>query len=178
MRPEFRIVLLLIALAAPCAERAWSAQPAQTLTRLAQRAPAPDLALEAAEGASLRLSDLRGEVVVVNFWASWCPPCRREMPALERLNRLMRGQPFAVVGINAGEEVEDVLGFRAGVEPAPSFRLLLDREGKALKAFGVSGLPTTFVLDREGRIAYQALGAREFDDPAIVAILRRLIGAK
>lgn len=159
-----------------CVKPSWSAEPAQTLTPLPERAPAPDLMLEAVDGANLRLSELRGKVVVVNFWATWCPPCRREMPALERLNQLMRGQPFAIVGIDAGEELEDVLGFRASVTPAPSFRLLLDRDGKALKAFGVSGLPTTIVLDREGRMVYKALGARKFDDPAIVAILRALIG--
>lgn len=159
-----------------CVKPSWSAESAQTLTPLPEHAPAPDLMLEAVDGANLRLSELRGKVVVVNFWATWCPPCRREMPALERLNQLMRGQPFAIVGIDAGEELEDVLGFRASVTPAPSFRLLLDRDGKALKAFGVSGLPTTIVLDREGRMVYKALGARKFDDPAIVAILRALIG--
>ncbi len=177
VRRKTGISCVLILLAALCAAPAWSAEPQQTLTLVPERVRAPDLVLEAVEGANLRLSELRGKVVVVNFWASWCPPCRREMPALERLNQLMRGQPFAVVGINAGEEVEDVFGFRGTVNPAPSFRLLLDREGKALKAFGVSGLPTTLVLDRDGRIAYKALGARKFDDPAIVAILRALIAS-
>ncbi len=176
MRLELRLAAALTGLLALCATPAWSAEPAQTLTPVPERAQAPDLVLEAVDGANLRLSELRGKVVIVNFWATWCPPCRREMPALERLKQIMRGQPFAIVGIDAGEELEDVLGFRGSVDPAPSFRLLLDREGKALKAFGVSGLPTTFVLDREGRIVYRALGARTFDDPAIVASLRSLIG--
>ena len=176
MRLDILLAAALIGLLALCAQAASAAGPAQTLTPVPERVRAPELVLEAVDGPSLRLSELRGKVVVVNFWATWCPPCRREMPALERLNRLMRGQPFAIVGIDAGEELEDVLGFRGSVDPAPSFRLLLDREGKALKAFGVSGLPTTLVLDREGRIVYKALGARQFDDPAIVAILRSLIG--
>jgi len=176
VRLDIRLAAASLGLLALCVQPALAAEPAQTLTPVPERAQAPDLVLEAVDGANLRLSELRGKVVVVNFWATWCPPCRREMPALERLNRLMRGQPFAIVGIDAGEELEDVLAFRGSVDPAPSFRLLLDREGKALRAFGVSGLPTTLVLDREGRIVYKALGARQCDHPAIVAILRSLIG--
>ena len=178
VRLDIRLALVLIGLAALCARPGWPAEPQQTLTPVAQRTPAPDLAPETTEGGKLRLSELRGKVVVVNFWATWCPPCRREMPSLERLNQLMRGEPFAIVGIDAGEEAEDVLSFRGELAPAPTFRLLLDAEGAALKAFGVSGLPTTFVLDRQGRIAYKALGGRKFDDPAVVSVIRSLIAAQ
>jgi len=178
VRTSIRFALAVLGLVTLLATPCMSAEPAQTLTPVTDRAQAPDLVLETADGANLRLSELRGKVVVVNFWATWCPPCRREMPSLERLNQLMRGQPLAIVGIDAGEDVEAVLRFRASVTPAPSFQLLLDTDGKALKAFGVKGLPTTFVLDREGRIVYKALGGRTFDDPAIVAILRTLIAAR
>lgn len=178
VRTKYRFVLALLGLVTLFAEPCLSAEPAQTLTAVPDRTQAPDLVLETADGADLRLSALRGKVVVVNFWASWCPPCRREMPSLERLNQLMRGQPFAVIGIDAGEDLEAVIRFRASVSPAPSFPLLLDPEGKALQAFGVNGLPTTLVLDREGRIVYKALGGRQFDDPAIVATLRALIAAR
>lgn len=175
MRRSLGIALTSVALWLLCANALHAREPASSLTAVPGRPPAPDLLLQPAEGANLRLSDLRGKVVVVNFWATWCPPCKREMPALERLNERLRGEPFAIVGIDAGEGPEDVLGFRMSTGKAPSFRLFLDRKGDALRAFAVKGLPTTFVLDREGRIAYQALGARKYDDPAIVGEIRSLL---
>jgi peroxiredoxin len=100
------------------------------------------------------------------------------MPTLDRLGQRMHGKAFAIVGINAGEEVEDVLGYRMTTGHAPAFPLFLDRNGEALKAFGVKGLPTTFILDREGRIVYKALGGRNFEDPMLVDKIRALVEAR
>jgi thiol-disulfide isomerase/thioredoxin len=136
--------------------------------------PAPDLTLDIAEGGKVRLADLRGKVVVVNFWASWCPPCKREMPSLERLRQLMKGERFEIVAVNAGEDEDQIALFRAGMDPPLTFRLALDLKAEAMKAFAVAGLPTTFVIDREGRIAYRAMGGRQFDDDGIVATLKAL----
>ncbi|HET9653683.1 MAG TPA: TlpA disulfide reductase family protein [Usitatibacter sp.] len=174
LRLRARSAIVLLGLMALPVMTAWAAPP-QTLVAVPERPAAPDLRLDAAEGGTTQLSKLKGRVVVVNFWATWCPPCRREMPSLERLNRAMHGERFAVVGIDAGEEMEDVLRFRTTIDPAPTFDLYLDPDGKALEAFGVKGLPTTYVLDAEGRIAYKALGPREFDDPAIIAAVRALV---
>ena len=176
MPRSFRMALVVAALSIVGPGAGVAASPQQSLTPVENHPPAPDLVLEAAAGGKVKLSDFHGKVVLVNFWATWCPPCKREMPTLDRLGRSMQGRSFAIVGINAGEELEDVLGYRMTTGHAPSFPLFLDRKGEALKAFGVKGLPTTFIIDRQGRIAYKALGGRNFEDPALVARIRALVG--
>jgi thiol-disulfide isomerase/thioredoxin len=138
--------------------------------------PAPAFTLEDMDGKKVSLADLRGRVVLVNFWATWCPPCRKEMPSLERLARLMKDQPFTVLAINVGEDPDNVFGFLSQLEPAPGFPLLFDRNSAVLRSWPVRGLPTSFVIDPAGRIAYRAVGGREFDDAAIVSAIRSLIG--
>ena len=151
-----------------------AAEPPQTLTPLADKKPAPDIALEILDGGKLKLSDLRGKVVVVNFWATWCPPCRSEMPSLERMKGMMKGEPIEIVAVNAGEDEDQISEFREGVKPALTFRLALDRNADAMKAFSISALPTTYVIDRHGQVVYRALGRRKFDDPAILRTLKAL----
>ena len=151
-----------------------AAERPQTLTVLPEARPAPDLTLTIAEGGKLKLSSLRGKVVVVNFWASWCPPCKLEMPSLERLHLLMKGERLEIIAINAGESEDEIATFKAFAEPPPTFRLALDLKGDAMNAFSVKGLPATFVIDRQGKIVMRALGARQFDDPGIVATLKAL----
>jgi thiol-disulfide isomerase/thioredoxin len=157
-----------------CAALSAAAEPPQTLAPVADKKIAPDITLDIVDAGKLKLSDLRGKVVVVNFWATWCPPCRREMPSLERLKGLMKGEPFEIVAVNAGEDEDEIAGFKAETTPALTFRLALDRRADAMKAFSITGLPTTYVLDRQGRIVYRAQGGRKFDDPAIVATLKTL----
>ncbi len=152
-----------------------SAQPPQTLTSIDDKKPAPDLALELVDGGKLKLSDLRGKVVVVNFWATWCPPCRREMPSLERLKTLMKGEALEIVAINAGEDEDEISEFREAIKPALTFRIALDPSAEAMKAFSITGLPTTYVIDRQGQLVYRAVGGRIFDDPAIVGTLKALV---
>lgn len=151
------------------------AQPPQTLTPIAEQKPAPDIALKLVDGGNLNLSNLRGKVVVVNFWATWCPPCRREMPSLERLKELMKGEALEIVAINAGEGEDEISEFRQAIKPALTFNLALDSRAEAMKAFSVSGLPTTYVIDRQGNVVYRAVGGRIFDDPAIVGTLKALV---
>ncbi len=162
------IVLCVAALSA-------AAAPPQTLTPVADKKTAPDMALELVDGGKLKLSDLRGKVVVVNFWATWCPPCRREMPSLERLKGLMKGKALEIVAINAGEGEDEISEFREAIKPALTFTIALDRNAQALKAFSIAGLPTTYVIDRQGQVVYRALGGRIFDDPAIVGTLMALV---
>lgn len=143
---------------------------------MADAKAAPDLVLDLVDGGKLKLADLRGKIVVVNFWATWCPPCKREMPSLERLKGLMDARTFEIVAINAGEGEEEIGRFRKSLDPPLTFRFALDPDAEALRAFSVGGLPATFVIDRKGRLAYRALGARRFDDPAIVSTIRSLEG--
>ncbi|MGA8033350.1 MAG: TlpA disulfide reductase family protein [Casimicrobiaceae bacterium] len=170
-------ILLAVVLLGVGPTPAHALRPGQMLEAMEELAQAPDPALERPEGGAFRLSTLRGKVVVVNFWATWCPPCRREMPSLDRLNGIVRDPSFTIVGIDVGETAEQVAAFRRSVDDPPGYALALDPHGEAIKAFGIRGLPTTYVLDKKGRIAYRALGPRSFDDPAIVQTLRRLIEA-
>lgn len=155
----------------------YAAHSAQSLVAMEVRTIAPDFTLEDLDGKQVKLSALRGRVVLVNFWATWCPPCRREMPSLERLSRQMSGQPFTVLAVNVGEDPDTVFPFTGTLEPAPTFPLLFDHNSSVLRTFAVKGLPTSFILDKSGHIAFRAVGGREFDDPNIVATIRELIKA-
>jgi thiol-disulfide isomerase/thioredoxin len=114
------------------------------------------------------LEDLRGKVDVVNFWATWCPPCRREMPSLERLKLATAEHGVEVLAVNIGEDPDTVFSFTGTVDPQPTLPLLLDLDSSSLTAWKVKGLPTTYVVAPDGSIAYRAFGGREFDHPEII----------
>ena len=124
-------------------------------------AVAPDFTLPDRDGHPWQLSRQRGRTLLVNFWATWCAPCRREMPALERLHRKLGGDAFEVVGIHVGpsKDIERFLD-----EVPVSFTLLTDAD-LALDDWEVPMLPATFLIDAEGRTRYWALGEREWDAP-------------
>jgi thiol-disulfide isomerase/thioredoxin len=154
---------------------ATAAENRQGLIVLAERVPAPELALKDGDGRTHSLSGLRGKVVLVNFWATWCPPCRREMPSMQRLyQRFPRGH-FEILAVNAGEDDGTIFAFTGTLEPAPAFPLLLDLDGRAMRQWPVKGLPTSFVVDKRGRIALRAVGGRDFDSSAVVAQVQALI---
>ncbi len=138
--------------------------------------PAPVLKLMDLDGKPHDLAAIKGKVVVVNFWATWCPPCRREMPSLERLRRAL--PDVAIMAIDVGEDSDTVFSFTGTLDPAPEFPLLLDRNSAVMQAWKIKGLPSTFVVGRDGNLAYRAVGGREFDNPEVIALLRRLSGQK
>ena len=113
-----------------------------------------------------------GEVLLVNFWASWCRPCVREMPGIRRLEDAMRGYPFRVVGINVAEGERRVR--TAAQRLDLDFLVLLDRDSAVFKRLGAKVLPTTYVLDGEGRVRYIALGPLEWDDLDVVDTMKKL----
>jgi thiol-disulfide isomerase/thioredoxin len=145
------------------------------LTALKPRPPAPDFTLKDLDGKTQRLSDYKGKVVLVNFWATWCPPCRREMPSMERLYQKLKNEPFMVLAPDQYENFDLVFTFTGQLDPAPTFPIMLDPESRSAKAWGVKGLPSSFIVDKQGRIAYRAIGGREFDHPEIEKIIRALI---
>ncbi len=151
------------------------AGPQPMLTAVAGSPPARDFTLKDVDGKVHRLADLHGKVVLINFWATWCPPCRRELPSLERLWRLLGSENFVVLAVDVAEDADTVFAFTGMLEPAPTFPILLDRDSAVLGNWPVKGLPTTFVVDKKGRIVYRAVGGREFDAPELVGQLRGLL---
>ncbi len=121
-----------------------------------RRLLAPDWALESLDGDRLTLSGLRGQVVVLNFWATWCPPCRNEMPAIEEVYRTYRDQGLAVMAINVQEAEQQTRAFVD--EMGLTFPVLPDRDGSVSTIYRVTSLPTTFVIDRAGTIREIAVG--------------------
>ena len=175
MRKTIPVISLLLLLLAGTA-MASGGEAAGPLTVLATRSPAPALQLKDLDGKTYHLADLRGKVVLVNFWATWCPPCRREMPSLQRLYEKLPHENFEILAVDVGEDENTVLTFSWMLKPAPTFPLLLDRDSMAMGKWPVQGLPTSFVIDKQGRVALRAVGGRDFDSPAVTAQIKALLG--
>jgi peroxiredoxin len=123
--------------------------------RPAQGEPAPDFVLRDVSGTTVRLSDLRGKVVFVNFWATWCQPCKKELPDIQQLSREYPDD-LVVLAINVEEPADDAAAFFE--ENDLSMAALLDRTGAVYRQYGLRGLPDTFFVDRDGNIAVIAYG--------------------
>jgi peroxiredoxin len=119
-------------------------------------APAPDFTLLTPEGEVVRLSDLRGQIVLLNFWATWCEPCRNEMPLLNSRYERNRERGFVVLGVNFDESAAEVQAFAGELQI--SFPLLLDPGAEVQRMYRVRGYPSTFVVDREGRLVAEYIG--------------------
>ena len=140
--------------------------------------PAPmalDFTLADMDGETHSLSDLRGQVVMLNFWGTWCPPCRREMPSMERLYNKYKDQGMIVVAVNQWENEDIVFEFTGRLSLSPTFPILFDRESRVAEQYKVKGLPTTYLVDKSGKIRYRAMGGREFDHPEIEGLIESLL---
>jgi len=119
---------------------------------IAPATAAPDFTLHAMGGPNLRLKEQRGRVVMVNFWATWCGPCRQEMPQLNRLYEKYKSSGFVLLGVNVDDDVAKAaeLAAKLGV----TFPVLLDTEKTVSKLYDVSTMPSTMIIDREGKVRY------------------------
>lgn len=138
-----------------------------------QAAPAPELKARDLAGTTRTLADYRGKVVVLNFWASWCPPCLREMPSMERLRVKMAGRPLAVVALDSAETPEEVNAYLSRMKLG--FPILLDPDGSNTKRWKVFALPTTFLLDASGRVRYVLTGPTEWDEGEALTVIESLL---
>lgn len=138
----------------------------------------PALALQLADmdGKKVNLAELKGRWVLVHFWASWCGPCRREMPTLPKLIKAFPPERLSVILVNTAESDDEVFTFLASV--APELSTFMDRDGQVTARWQPRGLPSTFIVDPEGRLRYQALGGRDWGSGAYLAFLRELTKAK
>ncbi len=116
---------------------------------------APDFVLKSLDGQEVRLSDYRGKVVLVNFWASWCPPCRAEMPLFEDIYKRYKDKGFLILAISTDVNEEAVHKFLKDIKV--SFPVLMD-DGKVSETYGITGLPTSFLIGRDGKVVRIRLG--------------------
>jgi len=140
--------------------------------------PAPSWEGEALDGSTVSLEGLKGEVVILNVWATWCAPCIREMPGLDELYRTYRDQGLRVLGasVDRSSARRDVLAFADDLDL--SFTILLDPDQRVMNRFRTLGVPETFLIDREGIIAHRWIG--EFDpmDPEVLERVEALLDAR
>ncbi len=137
---------------------------------------APDFAAPDLSGQAVRLSAHRGRVVLVNVWATWCPPCREEMPSMEVLHQRLKDRGFVLLAVSEDEGGPDAV--KSFVEQTKvSFPVLLDPDGDVGRKYGVWGFPESFLVDREGRIVERVIGPRDWATPAQIARIEALLAA-
>ena len=135
--------------------------------------PAPELKAHDLEGVPKTLADYRGKVVLLNFWATWCPPCQREMPSLERLRTRMAGRPLEIVAISSAETPDEVNAYLSKMKLG--FPVLLDTDSSNTRRWKVFALPTTFVLDAAGRVRHVLTGPAEWDEGEALAVAESML---
>jgi len=144
----------------------------QLITPLKNKPLAPNLQLPDMDGKTHKLSDYKGQAVIINFWATWCPPCREELPSMNRAWAKIKSQGIAMIAVNVGEDEDTIFTF-TGDYPI-DFTILLDQSGEEISRWPIKGLPTTFVIDPQGRIVYRAIGGREWDSEELLNLVRAL----
>jgi len=177
-RVKSRVVVALVALAAVLlpGRMAAAEDPVAALSLLRPKPvkDAPDFQVRTPDDRQIRLTDLRGKVVFLNFWATWCEPCREEMPSMERLHRAYKDRGLAVVAISLdsqGASVVNPFVKRFGL----SFPVGLDPKMAVRETYGVWAVPSTFIIDRKGKRVLFANGSREWDGKAAHALIESLL---
>ena len=119
------------------------------------------------------LKDLQGKVVFLNFWATWCGPCRDEMPSMEALYTQYKDKGLEIIAVNVRESSKEVLAFMN--EYSLSFPAVLDSDGRVSNSYGIQAIPTSFIIDREGKIITRLVGSIDWDTPEIRAAIESLL---
>ena len=148
------------------------AEKSQPLHPVSNKPLAADFTLQDVDGNVHQLKQYRGRVVIVNFWATWCPPCRFELPSMERAYEQLKKENIEILAIDVGEDADTIFTFTA--DYPVTFPLLMDLDSKVINDYPVIGLPTTYVIDPDGRLVYRAIGTREWDDISLLNQIKAL----
>lgn len=138
-----------------------------------KKVPAPDFTLPSLSGSNVRLNELKGDVILLNFWASWCGPCRTEMPLLDKLHNKYKAIGFTVLGVNVEENSEAAKGFLK--ENTVSFPILWDAKNEVSKKYSVAAMPTTVMIDRDGQVRYIHKGYSDGDEKVYKKVIKKLV---
>lgn len=165
----FMVIVMLAASNIPVVNVAAAAE----IHRFEDNTLPPPLILKDFRDKTHNLEDFRGSVVLVNYWASWCPPCIHEMPALQRLDQDLKDQPFEILAPNVGEKKYRVIRFTRLVKF--DLPVLLDPRKEAFRAWGSNILPTSYLIDARGRLRYRIRGNPDWDDENTRALITQLV---
>jgi thiol-disulfide isomerase/thioredoxin len=136
---------------------------------------APDFTLQDIDGEKFTLKQSKAQWIFLHFWASWCGPCREEMPAIQRLAENIQDDKFNIVMINTAEDEDTIFEFLAAINV--DLNSLMDADGQVTEVWKPRGLPTTFLINPKGEIKYQAIGGREWDSPEYIKFIQQLIAS-
>jgi peroxiredoxin len=162
----YKFLLLLFGLLLSC--------PFSALAGAAVGSAAPDFSLQDMQGRQVRLSDLRGKVVIVNFWATWCPPCRAEMPSMETLYQTFKNDDLVLLALNVEEDGRELI--EKFLQESPySFPILLDSETEVQQRYGVFQFPESFIIDRNGVVVKKVIGAVHWMDGDLYRLLHFMV---
>ncbi|MBI5044108.1 MAG: TlpA family protein disulfide reductase [Nitrospirae bacterium] len=136
--------------------------------------PAPDFALKDTSGKKISLSSYKGRVIMINFWATWCPPCRQEMPSMEALFKEYNKRGFEVLAISSDSQGEKIVKpFMEFYEL--TFSALMDADGEVHSLYGVTSIPTTYIVDKNGNIVQKIMGPRDWKDKNTKGMIEKLL---
>lgn len=180
---ESRLFLLVLswALLSWCASSAWAQgkinyKVIPNLDAMKDNQATPDFTLPGLDGKKVSLKDFRGKIVFLNFWATWCLPCREEMPAMEKLYNEFRAKKFVVLAVNVKDRKQDAVNFAQ--ELKLSYPIVFDPEGKVGLLYGAWGLPTTYLIGPDGEGLARAWGPADWYSPAARALFKDLTDGK
>lgn len=139
-----------------------------------EKSQAPEISVISLDNQQTTLASFKGKVVLLNFWATWCPPCREEIPSMMKLNRLMAGKPFQMVCVSVDEggkkAIEDF--FKNSGFSLPAYT---DPNGQTAKTYGITGVPESFLIDKNGVIVKKVIGGMDWNSPEVVNFIEGLM---